>query len=175
MKTKLSSLTRLALLTALSLLLFTVESALPPPVPIPGVKLGLANVITVWALYHCSVAQTALVLFARVLLASFFSGMASALLFSLTGGLLCLCGSFAFRKIVPNAPMWLTSACGGALHNLGQLATAVFVAKSAALWSYLPFLLLAGLICGTLTGAIARLVSSRLDKLLSSNKEASNK
>ncbi|MBP5212465.1 MAG: Gx transporter family protein, partial [Pyramidobacter sp.] len=95
MKTRLNVLTRLALLTALSLLLFTVESALPPPVPIPGVKLGLANVVTVWALYHCSVPQTALVLFARVLLASFFSGAASALMFSLAGGILCLCGSLA--------------------------------------------------------------------------------
>ena len=107
MKTNLSSLTRLALLTALALLLFTVESALPPPVPIPGVKLGLANVVTVWALYHCSAAQTALVLFARVLLASFFSGAASALLFSLAGGILCLCGSLAFRHLSPHTPMWL--------------------------------------------------------------------
>ena len=129
MKTNLSSLTRLALLTALALLLFTVESALPPPVPIPGVKLGLANVVTVWALYHCSAAQTALVLFARVLLASFFSGAASALLFSLAGGILCLCGSLGFRHLAPHAPMWLTSALGGALHNLGQLAAAVSIAR----------------------------------------------
>ncbi|MBP5211989.1 MAG: Gx transporter family protein, partial [Pyramidobacter sp.] len=72
----------------------------------------------------------------------------------------------------PAAPMWLTSALGGALHNLGQLAAAVVIARSAALWSYLPFLLLAGLICGTLTGGIAQLVSARLAKLLSSGKEA---
>ena len=172
MKTKLSSLTRLALLAALALLLFTVESALPPPVPIPGVKLGLANVVTVWALYHCSVMQTALVLFARVLLASFFSGAASALLFSLAGGILCLCGSLTFRHLVPRAPMWLTSALGGALHNLGQLAAAVSIARSGALWSYLPFLLLAGLICGTLTGGIAQFLTTRLIQIRLLDKEA---
>ena len=150
MKTKPSSLTRLALLTALALLLFTVESALPPPVPIPGVKLGLANVVTVWTLYHCSAAQTALVLFARVLLASFFSGAASALLFSLAGGILCLCGSLGFRHLAPHAS----------------------IARSGALWSYLPFLLLAGLVCGTLTGGIAQFLTTRLIQIRLLDKEA---
>ena len=159
MKTR--SLTTLALLTALSLLLFTVENFLPPPVPIPGVKLGLANVVTVWALYHVSASHAALVLFARVMIAAFFSGAASALLFSLTGGLLGLCGALCVRH---RAPVWMASAVGGALHNLGQLAAAIFITRSTALRSYLPFLLLAGLICGSVTGMIAQLVSARLDK-----------
>ena len=71
---KAKRLAELAVLCAVSLVIFIVELQIPNPFPIPGVKLGLANVVTVWALYHCSAAQTALVLFARVLLASFFSG-----------------------------------------------------------------------------------------------------
>ena len=164
--TKFSSPVRLALLTTLSLLLFTVEGAFPPPVPIPGVKLGLANVVTVWALYHGTAAQTALVLASRVLLSALFSGGASALLFSACGGALCLLGMLPLRRVVPKKRMWLTSACGGMLHNIGQLGAAVFAAGSDALWSYLPFLLAAGLICGSLTGAAAAALSARLERVL---------
>ena len=84
---------RLALLTALSLILFAAEMALPAPIPVPGAKLGLANVVTVWALYHCTARETLLVLLARILLGALLSGNAGALIFSLSGGLLCLAGT----------------------------------------------------------------------------------
>ena len=160
--TKFRSPVRLALLTALSLLLFTVEGAFPPPVPIPGVKLGLANVVTVWTLYHGTAAQTALVLASRVLLSALFSGGASALLFSACGGALCLLGMLPLRRVVPKKRMWLTSACGGMLHNIGQLGAAVFAAGSDALWSYLPFLLASAVIGGGIIGALSSIIFKKL-------------
>ncbi len=169
MNSRARTLSRLALLTALSLLLFTVESAFPAPVPVPGVKLGLANVVTVWALYHCAFAETVSVLACRVLLAVFLSGHAASAVFSAAGALFCLAGALPLRHVVPEKNLWLTSALCGALHNVGQLSAAVWIAGSRAIWSYLPFLLLAGLISGTVTGALASLISRRVaDALLRS-------
>ena len=153
---------RLALLTALSLILFAAEMALPAPIPVPGAKLGLANVVTVWALYHCTAKETLLVLLARILLGALLSGNAGALVFSLSGGLLCLAGTLPLRRVIPERRLWLCSAAGGALHNVGQLAAAIAVTKTAGLLSYLPFLLVSGIVCGSLTGQIAQQTSARL-------------
>lgn len=161
---KLETLTRLALLTALALILFTVEMALPAPVPVPGVKLGLANVVTVWALYHCSAAETALVLLARVLLAGLITGNGAALIFSLSGGLCCLAGGLALKKIIPANRMWLNSALCGVLHNAGQIAAAVAISGTKDLISFLPFLTVSGIVCGSITGQIAQQTAGRLEK-----------
>lgn len=153
---------RLTLLTALSLILFTAEMALPAPIPVPGAKLGLANVITVWALYHCTARETLLVLLARILLGALFSGNAGALIFSLSGGLLCLAGTLPLRHVISERRLWLCSAAGGMLHNAGQLAAAVIMTNTTELLSYLPFLMLSGIVCGMLTGQIAQQISARL-------------
>lgn len=166
MTPRIRTLTRLSLLTALSLLLFTAESALPAPVPVPGVKLGLANVVTVWALYRCSVAETALVLASRVALAALLAGRPASAVFSAAGALFCMAGAVPLRRIVPEKRLWLTSAVCGLLHNLGQLCAAVAVARAPALWSYLPFLLAAGLVSGSLTGALASLAARRVSLAL---------
>ena len=80
---------RMALLTAIALTIFLVEAQLPPLAPIPGVKLGLANIVTVWALFALGPLDALLILLARVILGSVFSGQLMALLYSLSGGLLC--------------------------------------------------------------------------------------
>ncbi|MGN0837878.1 MAG: Gx transporter family protein [Pyramidobacter sp.] len=161
---KISVLTRLALLTALSLVLFAVELALPSPVPVPGVKLGLANVVTVWALYYCTAGQTLMVLTARILLSALITGNAAALIFSFSGGLLSLAGGLLLKKAVPEKRLWLTSALCGVLHNCGQIAAAILVTSAPDLISYLPFLIVAGIVCGALTGQIAQQTQERLEK-----------
>ena len=153
---------RLALLTALSLVLFAAEAAFPPPMPFPGAKLGLANVVTVMALFRLSARETALMLFARILLSALFSGNAGALLFSLSGGTACLAGCLLLRKTFPFCPFWLVSAAGGVLHNMGQLVAAAAAVQTAGLLAYLPFLTVAGALCGTLTGVLAQLLIRRL-------------
>ena len=96
-------LTKLALLTAVALMLFTVEAQLPPPLPIPGVKLGLANIVTVYVLFRFGARDALAVLLARVLLGSIFAGAAITLLFSLGGGLLCWLALLPLRRIVSRA------------------------------------------------------------------------
>lgn len=169
---KITVLTRLALLTALSLILFVVELALPAALPVPGAKLGLANVVTVWAVYFCTPLQALLVLTARILLSALITGRAASLFFSFCGGLFALAGGLLLKKVVPPARLWLTSALCGVLHNCGQLAAAAFAASTPALFSYLPFLVVSGLVCGALTGQIAFQTQDRLERGFFSRKDS---
>ena len=148
-------LTRLALLTAAALSLFVVELQLPDLFPIPGAKLGLANIITVYALYRCRAGEAAMVLAARILLGGIFAGRAIALVYSLAGGAACLCGMLALRRAIPERFLWISSVLGAALHNLGQMAAAVAITATPAVLVYLPFLLASGCVAGAFTGACA--------------------
>ena len=86
---KARKLTELAMLTSLALIIFIVELQLPNPFPIPGVKLGLANIITVYAVYRYRAREAFLIVLIRILLGSFFSGNMMALMYSMAGGMLC--------------------------------------------------------------------------------------
>lgn len=155
-------LTELALLTATALIIFVVELHFPDILPLPGVKLGLANIITVVAVYRYRPAETALLVASRVLLGTFFSGNPSALLYSAAGAALCLAGMLAVRPVLPVRYLWLCSVIGALFHNTGQIAAAVIVTGSTAVVSYLPILLLAGGIAGLFTGLCAQAVIGRL-------------
>ena len=160
---KIKRLTELALLTALALILFIVELRLPGLVPVPGVKLGLANIITVYAVYHYKASETAMLVVCRVFLGAFFGGSMLTLLYSLAGALLCLAGMLLLKRVIPEKQIWLCSAFGAVLHNIGQLAVACAVAGTGML-AYFPFLLTAGCIAGAFTGGCAQLVLLRSRK-----------
>lgn len=162
MKTK--RLTELSLLTAISLIIFVIELQIPNLSPIAGVKLGLANIITVYAVYRCKWSETALILLARILLGALFTSNPSAIIYSLSGGFLCLLGMLLLKKIIPIKHLWLCSVLGAVLHNIGQLAAACLVMKTGAVWVYLPPLILSGCIAGALTGLSAQLVLNRTEK-----------
>lgn len=148
-------LTHLSLLTCVALILFAVEARLPDSVPIPGVKLGLANIVTVYAVYRFRAGEAAMVLLARILLGGIFAGRAIALVYSLAGGAACLCGMLALRRAIPERFLWISSVLGAALHNLGQMAAAVAITATPAVLVYLPFLLASGCVAGAFTGACA--------------------
>ena len=158
MKTK--RLTELALLTALALIIFIVELRLPNLVPIPGVKLGLANIITVFAVYRYTASETVLIVVCRVCLGAFFGGSMMTLLYSLAGSLLCLAGMLLLKRVIPERQIWLCSVFGAVLHNIGQIAVACMVLGRGML-AYLPFLLAAGCVAGAFTGGCAQLVLFR--------------
>ena len=103
-------LTRLALLTALALIIFIVEAQIPPLTAIPGVKLGLANIITLMTLYEFGPKDALMVLLVRIFLGSVFSGQMLMLLFSLAGGLLCYAVCALLYRHVPLKRLWLLSA-----------------------------------------------------------------
>ena len=159
-------LTKMALLTAVALIIFMVEAQIPNPVAIPGVKLGLANVVTVYALFALGWKEALMILVARVFLGSVFSGQMMTFFYALGGGLLCLASMAVLKKFVTEKQMWACSALGAVFHNLGQLIVAAFITKTAAVFAYLPLLIVSGILTGLFTGVAAQAVFLRLKKIV---------
>ncbi|MDE6034991.1 MAG: Gx transporter family protein [Ruminococcus sp.] len=155
-------LTQLSLLTAIALIIFVIELRIPD-IRIPGVKLGLANIVTVYAMYNYSPKETFMILSVRILLGSVFGGNVSAIIYSMSGALLCFCGMLILRRIIDKKYIWLCSIIGAVLHNTGQILTAVIMMKTTAVFSYFPFLIVAGCIAGAFTGMCAQILISRIN------------
>lgn len=155
-------LTRMAILTAAALSLFVVELQLPTLTPIPGIKLGLANIITVYAMFILGPGDTACILGARILLGSMFAGQMTSLMYSLAGGLLCYLVMLILRRLFTPKQIWICSVFGAAAHNLGQIAVAILMTRTPALIYYLPVLMACGILAGTFTGLCAQFVVNRL-------------
>ena len=155
----------MALLTALALIIFMVEAQLPDVVPIPGVKLGLANIVTLFALFAMTPGEALMILLARVILGSLFSGQPMIFFYSLAGGLAAFAVSLALRRVVGRGQIWVCGVVGAAAHNLGQLVAAALIARTAAVFFYLPFLLVCGMAAGLFTGLAAQALLHKLAKL----------
>ena len=162
LRLKTKRLTELAMLTAVALIIFVVELQIPNPFPIPGVKLGLANIITVYAVYHYRPAEVMMIVFVRVFLGALFGGVMSTLIYSLSGSIFCLAGMLLLRKVIEEKYIWLSSVMGAVLHNIGQLTAAVLVTQTPGVFAYLPFLLVSGCLAGAFTGICAQLILKRL-------------
>ena len=152
----------LSLLTAVALIIFIIELRIPNLAPIPGVKLGLANIVTVYALYHFSPGDTALLLTARILLGAVFAGNISALVYSASGAFLCLVGMSVLRRFIDEKHIYIASILGAVLHNIGQTAAAVLMMRTLSVVVYLPFLLVSGCIAGLFTGLCAQVLVNKL-------------
>lgn len=152
---------RLALLTAIALIIFIIELQIPNLIPIPGVKLGLANIVTVYAVYKYSAKETLAIVVTRVVLGSVFGGNISAIMYSMAGALLCLAGMLLIKRMIPLKYIWLSSILGAILHNTGQIIVAVIIMRSFAVISIYPFLLTAGCIAGAFTGLCAQFLIKR--------------
>lgn len=158
-------LAELAVLTAVSLIIFIIELQIPNPFPIPGVKLGLANIITVYAVYHYKAYETVMIVAVRLLLGSVFSGNIAALIYSASGSALCLLGMLLLRRVIDEKHIWLASVFGAVLHNTGQILAAIIVMQTVQLMAYYPFLLVSGCLAGLFTGLCAQLIIPRLRKI----------
>lgn len=162
MKTKDLILT--AILTASALVAFTIEAAMPPLTPIYGIKLGLANIFTLFALYALGTRQAAAVLFLRIILGSIFTGQLVSFIYSLTGGVLSFVLIVLLKRFFPLKQVWVLSVLSAVMHNIGQLAAAVLMTGTVQILYYLPVLLISGIIAGAFTGLCAQLVLMRLNK-----------
>ena len=156
MKLTTKQLTLCAVLTAMALALSYLENFFPLSlaIPIPGIKLGLANIVTVFALYALGPGQALLILLARCFLGAVFAGNMNALIFSLLGGftaMLVMIGLSRLRKL----SVYGVSVGGAAAHNCGQVAAAVLTLGNTAPLYYLPVLLGVSLFPGTLNGLIS--------------------
>lgn len=154
--------TFLALFTTLSLAVYAIESAIPPLVPIPGIKLGLANIVTLILLRHFTFKDTIIVLLSRILLSALLFGQALSLLYSLAGGFLSLLIMALIMKLLRKNLIFLTGAMGGLAHNMGQLALAFAITSTKGVLSYMPFLILSGILTGIFTGFCAGFLGSCL-------------
>ena len=156
--------TRLALLTAIALTIFMAEAQLPV-LPIPGVKLGLANIVTVYAMFALGPRDALLVLSSRVFLGAVFSGQMMTLFYSGAGGLLSWSMLALLRRPLGRERIWLASPVSALFHNLGQLRAAAGIARSWAVLAYLPYLVLAGCAAGLFTGVAAQALAGRLGRM----------
>ena len=161
---ELKRLARLSMLTAVALIIFAVELQIPNPFPIPGVKLGLANIVTVYAVYRYRAVEVAMLVGVRITLGSLFSGNVMALLYSACGSFLCLLGMLFLKRIIDERHIWIASVVGALLHNTGQMAAALLVTQTPALLLYYPFLVVAGCLAGLFTGLCAQFILPRLKR-----------
>ena len=159
MKKKTQQLALGAMLTALALGLSTMENLFPVTavIPLPGVKLGLANIITLFALYRLGAKPAMSILIARCLLGSLFAGNFSALLYSLMGAILAMLVMIGLKQS-KRLSIFGVSIGGAAGHNIGQIAAACITLGNTAVLGYLPILLAASLITGTVTGLVSSLM-----------------
>ncbi|MGN0708760.1 MAG: Gx transporter family protein [Anaerovoracaceae bacterium] len=150
-----------AILAALALILSYVETLIPFNFGIPGIKIGLANLIIIIALYDMDVRYAAIINIIRIFLAGFmFTGLGS-IFFSFTGGMLSLLVMWLLKK-TGKFSMIGVSMAGGAAHNFGQLIVAAITVSNIQMFLYFPVLLIAGMITGICIGIVAYIFDSRL-------------
>lgn len=159
--------THMSLLAAVALILNIIESGLPGPIPIPGVRLGLANIITVVAVYRFKPYEAVILVTVRVVLGALFAGGMSAFFFSAGGAAFCLCGMLVFKHLFSGKDALkyipLCSVLGAMMHNIGQIAVAMLIMRSMGVLAYLPVLIVSGSVAGLFTGLCARAVENRLN------------
>lgn len=155
----------LALLTAIALTVFLIEAQIPPIVPIPGVRLGLANIVTVFAVFAIGSREGAAVLLCRIFLGAVFAGNFSTILYSAAGGFCAIAVTVGMKKLLTTRQLWVAGALGAMAHNIGQMAAAVAISQTPSLVIYLPLLLAIAIVTGSLTGLSVQILLHRGEKL----------
>lgn len=151
----------LGLLTAIALTIFLLEAQIPPVVPIPGVKLGLANIVTVFAVFALGAWEGAAVLACRVFLGAVFAGNFSSILYSAAGGLCAILATVGAKRVLKENQLWAAGCLGAVAHSVGQLLAAVAVTRTAAVLSLLPVLVIISIFTGLFTGLCAQFLVKR--------------
>ena len=154
-------LTLLAVTVSIAMILSFIESRIPPLVAIPGIKVGLANIAVIFALYKLGIGAAISVSLVRVLLVSFLFGSPVSMIYSITGATLSLLVMIPLKKLSPLGEVGI-SVVGGIFHNVGQITAASIMMETAVVIYYLPFLLLSGTLAGIAVGATAALLIKKV-------------
>ena len=149
------------MLIALAFVFSYIEFLIPINLGVPGVKLGLANLVNVAALYTMGPASAAVISIIRVVLNGLTFGNLSMMLYSLAGAFLSIIVMSVLKKL-DILSITGVSIAGGAAHNIGQLLVAAAVLETSSIFYYLPVLLIAGTIAGTLIGIVGAIITKRL-------------
>lgn len=158
---KVKKLTLLSLLSAIALTIFMVEAQIPALVPIPGIKLGLANIVTVFTVFAIGPKEGAAVLFVRIFLGAVFAGNFSTILYSGAGGLCAILTTIGAKHILTKKQLWIAGVLGAIAHSIGQMAMAVAITQTLGLVAYLPVMIAVGILTGTFTGLCAQFLVER--------------
>ena len=159
MKTR--KLTLMAMLSAVALIIFVVEAQIPALVPIPGIKLGLSNIVTVFAVFMLGSWEAALILAVRIFLGAVFAGNFSTILYSAGGGILAILLTILCRRILKKDQLWVAGCLGAVAHSVGQMVVAVLVTGTPGLVIYLPVMIVCSIITGLFTGLCAQFLVKR--------------
>ena len=152
------------MLLALALVFSYFESLIPVFVAVPGVKIGLANIVTILLLYRTNWKNVMMFMTVRVLLAGFLFSGVSGIIYSLAGGFCCII-IMSILKHFPHFSLVGVSITGAICHNLGQIIVAVFVMENVHILYYLLVLCISGAISGLLVGYLAFLLLKRFNKM----------
>ena len=155
----------MGVLLALALICSYVEVLIPFSIGIPGIKLGLANIVIVFALYMMGAKDAYLLSIARILISGFMFGNVMAIAYSLAGGMLSLT-VMTFLKKTNLLSSISVSIAGGIAHNIGQIVIATFIVSNYSVMYYMPVLMIAGFITGALIGIVAQEVFLRVGNQL---------
>ena len=157
---------------ALALLCSYIETLIPINFGIPGIKLGLTNIVIVIMLYCIGAKESILVSIMRVLLAGFMFGNAFSIIYSLAGGLLSFLVMFLIMKL-PKLHCITVSTVGGIFHNIGQIAVAAIVVENINIFYYIPVLIVAGAVTGLLIGILLQEMILRIGARIKKQREDS--
>ena len=141
------------MLVALAMIFSYVEALIPFNFGVPGIKLGLANLVVLYGLYMMKPSEVLLVSITRILLIGFLFGNGMSIIYSLAGGLLSFAVMLPLTRAKKLSPLGV-SAAGAVSHNIGQLLVAAVILKSAGLFYYLPALMISGVVTGSLMGIL---------------------
>jgi len=151
----------MGLLTAIALTIFMIEAQIPPVVPLPGVKIGLSNIVTVFAVFALGPGPAAAILFCRIFLGAVFAGNFSSILYSAAGGLCAILVTIGLRKILKAEQMWVAGCLGAIAHSIGQMAMAIAITATPAIAVYLPVMIAISIVTGLFTGLCAQFLVKR--------------
>lgn len=146
----------IAMLIAISMCIFTIEMFIPMPVPFPGVKCGLSNVIILVTLFLLGRSDAAKVLFIKIILTSLLFSQGMSIFYSLAGGISAFFTMALLKKPLNDVP-WVVSVFGAIAHNTGQIIMACIIMNTTAIFSYFPILIISAIITGAFTGIIAQI------------------
>lgn len=161
MKNRTIRLTTLAITVSFALVLSYIESRIPTFVPIPGIKIGLANIAVIFTLYKLGVKEAIAISLVRVAMVSMLFGTPVSFIYSVTGAILSLTVMILLKKLTPLTAVTV-SVAGGVMHNVGQIAAACFMLSTNVVIYYLPFLIISGTLAGIVVGSASSLLVSRV-------------
>lgn len=161
MKYSTKKITTLALTVSIAFVLSFIESRIPAFVAIPGIKVGLANIAVIFALYTLGAGEAIAVSIIRVFLVSTLFGSPVSFIYSISGAILSLSIMILLKSLTPLSEITV-SVCGAVMHNVGQISAASFMLETNVVVYYLPFLILSGTVAGIAIGALSGILIKKI-------------